>query len=272
MRENIVFTVWWVILSVLAEIGDRVLIHHNPMYYIVSNQGEMALKAFEFIMVVLTPIFVFVVLFLLFTLVRFHTHRGEMPPANRRFAIDNKAFVVIWVGGSIVVNLLFFLHPTTSAMEQMFALDEPAHNRHDLVVDVTARQWEWIFSYPQYHLTQTVNANGQDMLELPVNQPVKFVLRSYDPYHTYDQYADVIHSFWIPAFGIKEDVIPGETRYEYLTPTKITSYAVNPMVRVQCAEVCGPGHPWMEAPLKVVSHAQFAKWIKYEQSLAGNGG
>ncbi|PSR24236.1 MAG: cytochrome C oxidase subunit II, partial [Sulfobacillus benefaciens] len=45
---------------------------------------------------------------------------------------------------------------------------------------------------------------------------------------------------------------------------------VNPMVRVQCAEVCGPGHPWMEAPLKVVSHAQFASWIKHQQALAGS--
>lgn len=268
MGENVVFAVLWVVFSVLGEIGDRVLIRHNPMYYIVSNQGQLALQAFNFLLVVLTPIFVFVVLFLLFTMVRFTTNRGEMPPAHRRFAIDNKAFVMIWVGGSIVINLLFFLHPTTSAMQQMFALDQPSANTHDLVVDVTARQWEWIFSYPQYGLTETVTANGQNMLELPVNQPVKFVLRSYDPYHTYDQYADVIHSFWIPAFGIKEDVIPGETRYEYLTPTAITSYAVNPMVRVQCAEVCGPGHPWMEAPLAVVSAGKFAAWLKYEKALA----
>ncbi|WP_278244841.1 hypothetical protein [Sulfobacillus thermosulfidooxidans] len=44
------------------------------------------------------------------------------------------------------------------------------------------------------------------------------------------------------------------------------------MVRVQCAEVCGPGHPWMEAPLKVVSQAQFAQWIQYEKSLANGAG
>ncbi|PSR37951.1 MAG: cytochrome C oxidase subunit II [Sulfobacillus thermosulfidooxidans] len=268
MGENVVFAVLWVVFSVLGEIGDRVIIRHNPMYYIVSNQGQLALQAFNFLMVVLTPIFVFVVLFLVFTMVRFTTKRGEMPPANKRFAIDNKAFVLVWVGGSIALNLLFFLHPTTSAMEQMFALDQPAANTHDLVVDVTARQWQWIFSYPQYGLTQTLTPNGQNLLELPVNVPVKFVLRSYDPYHTYDQYADVIHSFWVPAFGIKEDVIPGETRYEYLTPTAITSYAVNPMVRVQCAEVCGPGHPWMESPLAVVSDQQFAQWVKAQKALA----
>ncbi|WP_020376326.1 hypothetical protein [Sulfobacillus thermosulfidooxidans] len=93
MGENVLFTILWVVFSVLGEIGDRVLIHHNPMYYIVSNQGELALQAFNFILVVLTPI-LSLSSCLAFTMVRFHTKRGEMPPANRRFAVDNKAFVV----------------------------------------------------------------------------------------------------------------------------------------------------------------------------------
>ncbi|POB09727.1 cytochrome C oxidase subunit II, partial [Sulfobacillus sp. hq2] len=49
MGENVVFAVLWVVFSVLGEIGDRVIIRHNPMYYIVSNQGQLALQAFNFL-------------------------------------------------------------------------------------------------------------------------------------------------------------------------------------------------------------------------------
>ncbi|MCY0880185.1 MAG: cytochrome c oxidase subunit II [Firmicutes bacterium] len=167
--------------------------------------------------------------------------------------------------GTIAANLLLWLHPTVFDMQKIFAAQLPANNRHDLVIDVTARQWEWIFSYPQYHLRQTVNAAGLDELVIPVRRPVDFRLRSADPFHPYDIEADVIHSFWIPAFGIKEDVIPGETRNEYVMATQTASYRTNPEVRVQCAEVCGPGHPWMEAPVRIVTARQFRAWIHRQQ-------
>ncbi|WP_242968334.1 cytochrome c oxidase subunit II [Sulfobacillus sp. hq2] len=263
------FGIVWVVLSILGEMGVRVIIHNDPMYYTASNIGLMVESAMDFLIVVLVPIFIFVGLTLVWSMIRFTVKRGETPTLPEKFARSNKWFVGSWVIGSIGINLLFFLHPTASATEQFFAMENPqaAANKQAIIVDVTARQWEWIFSYPQYGLTQTLDANGQDQLELPVGRSVKFVLRSYDPYHTYDQYVDVIHSFWVPSWGIKEDVIPGEARSIYITPTKITSFAQNPMSRVQCAEVCGPGHPWMEAPLNVVSSSQFAKWIQYEKKL-----
>lgn len=266
MGETWVFGVLWLILSVLAELAATV-IKKNPLYYIASTQGVIALDAFNFLLTVLIPVFVFVALFLVYTMVRFSLRRGETMKPMRSYATGNKAFVGIWVLGSIIINIVFFLHPTTVDMEEMFAAASPSTNKGDLVVDVVARQWEWIYSYPQYGITQAVNAQGQDELVLPVDRKVKFVLQSYDPFHTYDNAIGVIHSFWIPAFGIKEDVIPGETRYEYITPTKITSYSVNPMVRVQCAEVCGPGHPWMESPVSIVSASDFQKWIQFEKGL-----
>ncbi len=269
--EVIFFAVVWIILSILGEWGDRFIITRNPLYYTASNIGLMVEHAFDFILVILTPIFLFVVLTFVWTMIRYHVRRGERPPLPDHWVRSNRWFVGVWVFGSILINLLFVLHPTATATEHFFALEQPSapQNRHAIVVDVTARQWEWIFSYPQYGLTQTVNQNGQDMLELPVGRAVQFQLRSFDPYHTYDQYAEVTHSFWVPAWGVKEDVIPGETRTLYITPTKTTSFSQNPMSRVQCAEVCGPGHPWMEAPLKVVTPSQFRHWIKYQHTLQG---
>jgi cytochrome c oxidase subunit 2 len=263
--DLVIFGVVWIIISVLAEWGIH-RIAANSMYYLMSSQGMIALHAFNFLTTVLTPIFLFVVWYVVFSAIRFHAKDAAVRP-SRAQARKNAWFTGAWITGSIVVNVLFWLHPTSADLEEMFAAQLPSATKHDLVIDVTARQWEWIFSYPQYHLTQTVNSRGQDEVVIPENRKVAFRLRSYDPFHTYDIEAGVIHEFWVPAFGIKEDVIPGETRYEYIVAKHTASYHTNPEVRVQCGEVCGPGHPWMEAPMKVVTASQFKTWIHKQQKL-----
>ncbi|PSR29721.1 MAG: cytochrome C oxidase subunit II [Sulfobacillus benefaciens] len=270
MGDLVIFVVLWIVLSLVAEWALGLAKAHT-LYYIIASQGFIAEKAFNFLATWLTPVFVFVVLFLIFTLIRFHAPDGK-PVKSSQQTMRNMGFTIFWVGLSFALNIMFFLHPTSSDLEQMFSAWEPARNRGDLVVDVTARQWEWIYTYPQYGIKQAVNNLGEDELELPVDRKVKFVLRSYDPFHTYDVYAGVIHDFWIPAFGMKEAVVPGLTRYEYIRPMQIASYQTNPMVRVQCAEVCGPGHPWMESPVNIVSTGQFARWIKLQQKLQAQAG
>lgn len=265
MLDYVLFAVLWVLLSVLAELGVHAAAHHL-YYFTASTQAVDGQSAMAFLLYFLTPIFVFVFLMLLFAFLRFRVRMNDKEYSVLQIK-NNRAFIGVWITLSVLVNILFFLHPTTSAAEQMFNSANPANNKGTLVVDVVARQWEWIFSYPQYGITQAVNAAGNSTLYLPVNRKVEFVLRSYDPYHTYDYNADVIHSFWIPAFGVKEDVIPGETRLEYITPTKITSYQQNPMVRVQCAEICGPGHPYMESNVHVVSSSGFDKWVAAQHKL-----
>jgi len=265
-----VFGIVWIIITALAEWG----LHHiraNTMYFLLTNQGNIALHAFNFLLMMLTPVFLFILWYLVYTAIRFHAPNAE-PKQSRSQKTHNMLFTGIWITGSIALNLLFWLHPTSADLEQMFAAQLPSANKNDLIVDVTARQWEWIFSYPQYHLTQTLNAAGDDELVIPDHKKVEFRLRSYDPFHTYDIEAGVIHSFWIPAFGIKEDVIPGETRYEYIVANRTASYQTNPEVRVQCAEVCGPGHPWMEAPINIVTASQFKSWVKHEQKMQAAAG
>lgn len=268
--DMVVFGVVWIVISILGEWGLHRIVP-NTMYYLLSNQGVIALHAFNFLTTLMTPIFLFVIWYLVFSAIRFHAKDAEAKP-SRVQSNKNAIFTGVWITGSIVVNLLFWLHPTAADLEQMFTAQLPSANKRDLVVDVTARQWEWIFSYPQYHLTQTVNALGQDEVVIPDHTKVEFVLRSYDPFHSYDIEAGVIHSFWVPAFGIKEDVIPGETRYEYIVAHHTASYRTNPEVRVQCAEVCGPGHPWMEAPMKIVTAGQFKSWVAQQQKLQAAAG
>jgi cytochrome c oxidase subunit II len=66
---------------------------------------------------------------------------------------------------------------------------------------------------------------------------------------------DVIHSFWVPEFRMKQDAVPGVTTQTYVTPTKVGTY------QVICTELCGLGHSTMRARAIVLSHADYEKWV-----------
>lgn len=274
MANVVLFGILWVVFSLLGEWGASIWINSapngaGPYFGTASNLGVVGVGAFDFLVWIAVPIFVFVVLMIVFSMIKFSVRKNSPDKGDAKVQTKvNKAFIGVWIVASILVNILIWLHPNASGLEQVFAAQRITKNENPLIVDVTGRQWEWIFSYPQYGISQAVNASGNDVLYLPVNRPVKFVLRSFDPFHTYDTAIDVIHSFWIPGFGVKQDVVPGETRTLVLTPTQITSTEKNPMVRVQCAEDCGPGHPYMEANVHVVSASAFAKWAKAQAAGA----
>ncbi|OGO40135.1 MAG: hypothetical protein A2Z04_03260 [Chloroflexi bacterium RBG_16_57_9] len=74
---------------------------------------------------------------------------------------------------------------------------------------------------------------------------------------------DVIHSFWVPEFRVKQDALPGEQLVKELriTPTKLGSY------KVRCAELCGTSHAYMESPVVVMEQAAFDNWVKEQKQL-----
>jgi cytochrome c oxidase subunit 2 len=110
-------------------------------------------------------------------------------------------------------------------------------------VNVTAGQWFWKFEYPDFDITS-------DTLYLPVNRQVKLLLSS----------IDVIHSFWVPEFRVKQDVLPGENLVKELrfTPTITGDYVL------MCAELCGGSHAYMNSPVKVVTDGGFQEWVDSE--------
>lgn len=112
-------------------------------------------------------------------------------------------------------------------------------------VKVTGRMWSWSFEYPNGAVT--------DRLVLPINKPAKMVITS----------VDVLHSFYIPAFRIKEDAVPGKMTYMGFVPTKEGEYDI------QCAEYCGLRHSYMLSKVKVVSDDDYQKWLA-SQAVAGS--
>lgn len=113
-----------------------------------------------------------------------------------------------------------------------------------LQVHVTGQQFTWKFEYSDYGKVET----GE--LVLPVDQEAKFTLEA----------VDVLHSFWVPSFGQKMDAVPGIETSILVTPTRVGEY------EVVCAELCGLGHATMRAKARVVTKADFDKWIKEQQA------
>ncbi len=112
-----------------------------------------------------------------------------------------------------------------------------------LTVKVYAQQFAWRFEYPE----QDGLRSGE--LVLPVDRSTEFVMTS----------ADVIHSFWIPDMGQKQDLLPGVETSIIVTPTREGSYSL------VCTELCGLGHATMRAPVRVLSQAAFDEWLVAQQ-------
>jgi cytochrome c oxidase subunit 2 len=176
------------------------------------------------------PVFFMVVVFGGYAAFAFNRRRGR---AGGTF-LPSRRLPVVWIIISFVLVTFLYVYGL-SFLNQVNAQE----GNNPLVVNVTGEQWLWNFSYPQYGNAQST------ALELPVNRPVIFHIQS----------VDVQHSFWIPAFGIKQDAVPGETTTISATPETIGTYVV------RCAELCGLYHAYMETPVYVVSAGDFDTWV-----------
>jgi cytochrome c oxidase subunit 2 len=107
---------------------------------------------------------------------------------------------------------------------------------------VVAAQWSWQFEYPEYGVSASE-------LHLPVNRPVLLKLNA----------VDVIHSFWVPEFRVKQDAVPGMETVLRLTPSREGSYTL------LCAELCGLLHAYMTAPVSVEGEQDFLSWVQKQK-------
>jgi cytochrome c oxidase subunit 2 len=116
---------------------------------------------------------------------------------------------------------------------------DDAQGADPLRIEVTAQQFFWSYRYPEFGNKQS------DILYLPVNRSVVLRMTA----------KDVIHSFWVPEFSQKQDVVPGIHPTLHITPTRVGTYPVI------CTELCGLGHALMRSQVRVVKPAAFDKWV-----------
>lgn len=175
---------------------------------------------------------------------------------------ENTLVEVVWTVIPFLI-LLFMAYPATKTI---LAMKDTA--AADMTVKVTGYQWKWNYDYLQegfgfYSNLKTPEAQiegrepkGENYLlevdnplVVPVESKVRLLLTA----------GDVIHAWWVPAFGVKLDAIPGFVRDTWFRAEKIGTY------RGQCAELCGKEHGYMPIVVQVVSKEDYAKWASAQK-------
>jgi cytochrome c oxidase subunit 2 len=150
---------------------------------------------------------------------------------------------VVW---TVIPAVLVTAIAVYSAIVLVKNEDAPANTP---AIEVEAEQFEWQFTYPELEVTTGV-------LFVEQGKTIELQMTA----------ADVIHSFWVPQWRVKQDVVPGTVQKIIVTPTKLGRFPVI------CTELCGLGHSTMRTTAVVLSSSDYAKWLQTQQAAAEAGG
>ncbi len=154
-------------------------------------------------------------------------------------ATHNTALEIIWTAIPTILILIVFVWGFKTFMRMHVAPKDA------IEVKLTAQKWFWTFDYPS-------GANSVNELMVPVDKPIKLLMSS----------KDVIHSFFVPNFRVKMDVLPNRYTVAWFEATKVGDYDLF------CTEFCGKGHSEMRGTIKVVSEREYNAW---QEASSGSG-
>lgn len=189
---------------------------------------------------VIAFLFALIVVFMLYSIVVFRRKKGDETDAAH--IEGSTRLEVAWTIAPLI-TVLFFAYLGGNSLAATVA-PEP----RPLRIEVIGRQWAWSFVYPELGIVS-------DKLYMPINQQALLLLRS----------EDVIHSFWVPEFRVKQDALPGGT--DFVRPLRVTPIELGEY-KVRCAEMCGLQHAFMESPVIVVSQDEFDAWAAKAAGLS----
>lgn len=193
-----------------------------------SNFVEGVDRAFMFIMGVGFFFLIAITVIMILFVVKYN--RKKHPKAVQ--VKDNIPLEITWTVVPIILVMLMFYYGYV-AFTPMRNIPADA-----MPVKVISRMWDWTFDY----------GNGKvkkDTLVVPLNKPIRL-----DMYST-----DVIHSFYVPAYRIKEDLVPGQVTNMWFIPQRLGEY------EILCAEFCGLRHSYMEGIVKVLPEKTYNEWL-----------
>ena len=209
-----------------------------------SKQGGDVLDLWRILLAAGIALGVVVIGLILWAVLRYRRPRDAAPGDLPKQTAANVPLEVLYtVVPLVIVAVLFAI--TMRTQDRVTRLSAVP----DLDVEVTGFQWGWRFHYPAESVTVLGDANRPPRLVLPVGANVRLQLVA----------ADVVHSFFVPAFLVKRDLIPGVDNRIEIRPTETGAY------RAYCAEFCGLDHWRMTFDVEVVTPEAFQAFLAEQQ-------
>jgi len=231
----IVALIWAAATAVGVVLARSVGILPSPASY----EADVIDSAMTLLTVLSVPVFMLVVVLVPYSMLMFG-RSGEPeedgPPIEGHHTIE-----VLWIGITSALVLFLAGYGAVGLTE----IRTHAAGEQQLVVQAQGSRWFWEFTYPEQSI------RTKEELVLPVGRPVRFEVTA----------TDVVHSFWVPAFRMKIDAVPGMVTTVHVTPDQTGTYRDDFHFRVQCAELCGLAHANMTVPVTVMEQRQFDAWV-----------
>ena len=196
-----------------------------------SEEAFYVDRLFGMHLYVIAFLFALIIGFMIYSFVVFRAKSGDT--SDGQYFHGNSTLEVFWT----IIPLGIVLYFAVLGARYLIEISAPEAN--ELVVNVIGSQWNWRFDYPEYDISSAE-------LLLPRDRQTRLDITS----------IDVIHSFWVPEFRVKQDAVPGALNPLRITPTESGNFVV------RCAELCGTDHSYMVARVTVMEPAKFEAWIQ----------
>jgi cytochrome c oxidase subunit 2 len=223
-----------------------------------SPIAAQILDLHNLILMICLAIFVIVFGFMFYSVIAHRKSRGHKAAKFH----DNATLEVAWT----IVPFVILIGMAIPSAATLIRMEDTS--RADLTVKITGYQWKWQYEYPQHEVSFFSNlSTPRDQIEgrapkgehyllevdqplvLPTDTKVRFVITA----------NDVIHAWWVPAFGVKKDAIPGFVNETWTMIDEPGTY------RGQCAELCGRDHGFMPIVVQAVAPEEFDKWVSVQR-------
>ena len=234
MRHFVIVGILVIVMAVLTYVGlDAV----GLMPVEASAQSVPIDWLWNLEIMTISFLFALIVVPMAYSLIVFRRKKGDTTDAQH--IEGNTNLEITWTVLPLFI-VMVFAYLGAGNLAEVRRADPDA-----MIVKVTAQQWSWSFEYPTYGVTSTE-------LHVPEGKQVLLQMTS----------RDVIHSFWVPEFRVKQDLVPGRITELRFTPILVGNY------KVRCAEICGTSHAYMEGPVTVSTRADFDTWMEEQVKIA----